>query len=51
MLGKERGVFADEILVHVRVALVIALERGLGEGFDLTGGEPKAPVAGHCLGE
>src|SRR5271157_4851173 len=42
MLGKEGGVFADEFLVNMRLAVVATLERGLGESFDLTGSEPKA---------
>src|SRR5271157_4865835 len=37
MLGKEGGVLADEFLADMRLAVVAALERGLGESFDLTG--------------
>ena len=38
-----------EVLVDVRLAVVAALERGLGEGLDLAGREPEAAVAGHRL--
>ena len=51
MLGKEGGVLADEFLVDMRLAVIAALERRLGESFDLTGREPKATVASHGLDE